>query len=152
MIRAKKLIFSLIVLGVISLQSVFAGDYTINTVGVEGYDLVTYHTSKRPLRGNGNNAAEYKGTTYLFTSEENRNEFEKNPEKYLPAYGGWCAYGVAVGKKFTADPEVWEIVNGKLYLNLDNSIKNLWIKDTTGYIKKADDNWTMIRDKSPSEL
>jgi len=152
MYRTKTLVFSLIVLSVISLQSVFAGDYTLNTVGVEGYDLVTYHTSKRPLRGNGNYAAEYKGTTYLFASEENKTEFEKNPEKYLPAYGGWCAYGVAVGKKFTADPEVWEIVNGKLYLNLDNSIKNIWSKNIAGYIVKADNNWTMIKDKSPSEL
>lgn len=49
--------------------------------------------------------------------------FEVNPQKYLPAYGGYCAYGLGVGKKFVADPEVWKIVDGKLYLNLDKGIQ-----------------------------
>jgi len=152
MYRIKTLIFSLFILGMISVQSVFAGDHKINTVGINGYDVVTYHTAKKPLRGNGNYVKEYKGVTYLFASEENKNEFEKSPEKYLPAYGGWCAYGVSVGKKFSADPEIWEIVDGKLYLNLDNSIKKLWIKDITGNVKKADKQWASIKDKSPAEL
>ena len=152
MYRAKSLFLSLILTGVIGIQQILAADYTINTVGVEGYDLVTYQISKRPLRGNGNYVVDYKGTTYLFTSENNMEAFKKNPEKYLPAYGGWCAYGVAVGKKFTADPEVWELVDGKLYLNLDNGIKNIWSKDISGNIKKADINWPNIKDKSPAEL
>ena len=78
--------------------------------------------------------------------------FEANPEMYAPAYGGWCAYGVAVGKKFVTDPEVWKIVKGKLYLNLDRDIQSKWTKDIPGYIKTADPIWTEIRDKAPSDL
>ena len=78
--------------------------------------------------------------------------FEANPEKYIPVYGGYCAYGVAVGKKFIADPEVWRIGNGKLYLNLDTDIQNKWLKDIPGYIKKADSNWMNIKNKTPFEL
>lgn len=152
MFRTKTFILSLIILGVIGLQTVFAGDHSVNAVGVNGYDVVTYHTSKRPLRGNGNYVSKHKGVTYLFANEENKKEFEKAPDKYLPAYGGWCAYGVSVGKKFAADPEIWELVDGKLYLNLDNSIKQLWRVDIPGNIKKADNHWASIKDKSPAEL
>ena len=67
-------------------------------------------------------------------------------------YGGYCAYGVALGKKFWGDPEVWEIVDGTLYLNLDKSIQQEWDKDKAGYITKAGSNWPAIKDKSPGEL
>lgn len=150
--KAKSLILLILLIGVFSIQSAFASEYTVNTVGVNGYDLVTYHSEKRPLRGNGNYVSVHDGVTYLFTSESNKKKFDKNPEKYLPAYGGWCAYGVAVGKKFAADPEVWEIVDGKLYLNLDSGIKKEWRKDIPGNIKKANANWKKIRDKSPDQL
>lgn len=150
--RTKTFIVTLLLLGVFSIQSAFAADHSVNTVGVNGYDVITYHTEKRPLRGNGNYVAVHDGVTYLFTSESNMKRFEKNPERYLPAYGGWCAFGVAVGKKFAADPEVWEIVDGKLYLNLDSGIKKEWRKDISGNIKKADANWKKIKDKSPAEL
>jgi len=150
--RTKIFLFSLIILGVFSLQAFSAQQYLVNTVGINGYDLVTYQTEKRPLRGNGNYVAVHDGVTYLFSSEENKQAFEKNPEKYLPAYGGWCAFGVSVGKKFSADPEVWEIVDGKLYLNLDPGIKVMWRQDIPGNIAKADKNWPKIKDKAPSEL
>ena len=64
----------------------------------------------------------------------------------------FCAYGVAVGKKFVADPDVWKIVGGKLYLNLDRGIQSKWNKDIPGYIKEANSNWSEIKDKAPSEL
>ena len=78
--------------------------------------------------------------------------FETDPDKYLPAYGGYCAYGVAVGKKFVADPEVWKIFEGILYLNLDKDIQSKWAKDIPGYLKKADANWPEIRGKDPADL
>ena len=97
--RTKTFLFSLIILGVLSIQAFSAQQHVVNTVGVNGYDLVSYYTAKRPLRGNGNYVAEHNGATYLFSSEENKQAFEKNPNKYLPAYNGWCAFGVSVGKK-----------------------------------------------------
>ena len=78
--------------------------------------------------------------------------FERKPDKYLPAFGGYCAYGVAVGKTFVGDPDVWEIVDGQLYVNLDNKIKGLWIEDVAGNIKKANNNWPRIHGTAPSDL
>lgn len=121
-------------------------------VGVQGYDLVSYRTSEKPLRGNGNHIAVHHGITYQFVNEENKNKFAADPHQYLPAYGGYCAYGVAVGKKFVGDPDVWKIVDNKLYLNLDNKIQGVWNKDISGNIKKAEAKWTKIKNKKASEL
>ena len=131
---------------------VFGQDVTHNTPGISGYDPVSYFTEGTPQRGSGYHVADYKSVTYAFASEEHKDLFEANPEKYTPAYGGWCAYGVAVEKKFVADPTVWKIVNGTLYLNLDRGIQSKWKKDIPGYIKTGNQNWTEIRDKAPSDL
>ena len=129
-----------------------AQDYTHSTPGIGGYDPVAYFTEGKPVKGNGYHVAEFQGVTYAFASEEHQEMFEANPEKYIPAYGGYCAYGVAVGKKFVADPEVWKIVHGTLYLNLDRDIQNKWNKDIPGYIKTGDRNWVEIREKAPADL
>jgi YHS domain-containing protein len=150
---SKAIISSVFALATIGNPLVATADTALHsTVGAGGYDLVSYHTGKKPLRGNGNHVAKHDGVTYLFASESNREAFLASPDVYLPAYGGWCAYGVAVGKKFVGDPDVWEIVDGRLYLNLDNSIKTLWSKDISGNIAKAERNWPKIRQRSPEEL
>ena len=125
---------------------------TNSITGVQGYDLVSYHTTQGPTRGNGHHVSTHQGVTYLFASKENKSTFDQNPNKYLPAYGGYCAFGVSVGKKFVGDPEVWKIVDGRLYLNLDKNIQKEWSKDIPGRIKLAEKNWPQIKDKSPSEL
>ncbi len=89
-----------------------AAEFTHSAPAVQGYDVVSYQTGKRPIRGNGNFVAIHDGATYLFSSSANQRVFEKNPERYVPAYGGYCAFGVSVGKKFIGDPEVWRIVDG----------------------------------------
>lgn len=130
----------------------FADSVEISTTGVLGYDLVSYHTDGKPVRGDGNNLVVVDGVTYLFANEANKKAFEKDPEKYLPAYGGFCAFGVSVDKKFVGDPEVWKIVDGKLYLNLDRNIQKIWSEDIPGNIVKANQNWPQIKDKSPDQL
>lgn len=129
-----------------------AGPHTYSTPAVQGYDVVSYHTGKRPVRGNGNFVATHKGATYQFSSKENMETFKRSPDKYVPAYGGYCAFGVSVGKKFIGDPEVWRIVDGTLYLNLDAGIQDLWFKDVPGRIKTANAEWKNIKDKSPASL
>ncbi len=131
---------------------VSAGEYANSTPAVQGYDVVSYQTAKRPVRGNGNYVAEYRGATYLFSSKDNQETFESDPEKYAPAYGGYCAFGVSVGKKFIGDPEVWRVVDGTLYLNLDTGIQSEWLKDVPGRIKTANSEWKKIHDKSPASL
>ena len=129
-----------------------AADYTHSTPAVQGYDVVTYQTSKRPLRGNGNFVATHDGATYQFSSKENMETFEANPAKYVPAFNGYCAFGVSVGKKFIGDPEVWRVIDGKTYLNLDTGIQNEWLKDVPGRIKTANGKWANIKDKNPASL
>lgn len=150
-LRALALAGMVLAAGIASGQAL-AGDVRHSTPGLSGYDPVAYFTDARPTRGSGYHVTVHDGVTYVFTSEEHKKLFTANPQKYLPAYGGYCAYGVAVGKKFVADPEVWKVVDGTLYLNLDKGIKDKWEKDIPGYIKKAEANWSDIKDKGPGEL
>lgn len=119
----------------------------VSAAALQGYDTVAYHTQGRAVKGNGFNVSEYKGATYLFASKENKEAFDANPERYLPAYGGFCAYGASVGKKFEADAEAWKVVDGKLYLTLDREIQKQWNEDVSGHIAKADKNWETIKGK-----
>ena len=130
----------------------WAADVQYSTPGLSGYDPVAYFTDAKPVRGSGYHTAVHEGVTYAFANAEHRSMFLANPQKYLPAYGGYCAYGVAVGKKFVVDPEAWRIVDGKLYLNLDKDIQQKWEKDIPWYIKKAEANWAQIKDKPAVDL
>ncbi len=130
----------------------FTQDVTHSTPGLSGYDPVAYFTEGKPMRGSGYHVAVQDGVTYAFATAEHKKLFLANPQQFLPAYGGYCAYGVAVGKKFVADPEVWKVLDGKLYLNLDKNIQAKWDKDIPGYIKKANSNWSDIKDKAPDDL
>ena len=103
----------------------FADTLGNNVVGAGSYDLTSYFSQEKPQRGNEHHLTELNGVTYLFATDENKKSFEANPEKFLPQYGGYCAFGVSVNKKFVADPEHFDIVNGKLYLNLDAKIRSI---------------------------
>ncbi len=127
-------------------------DVANSLVGVQGYDLVSYHQKSGPVAGNGNNLVVHEGISYVFANAENKKAFEANPGKYLPQYGGYCAYGAAVNKKFVGDPKVWAVVGGKLYLNLDKKVQAIWDQDRAGKIKEADVNWPNIKNTPASEL
>lgn len=114
------------------------------TPALSGYDAVAYQTEGEAVRGSGFHVSKYRGRTYLFKSKEHKALFDENPKKYIPAYNGWCAYGVAVGKKFHADPTVFAVIDGKTYLNLDKDIQKKWNEDRSGHIKKGDQNWRRI--------
>lgn len=150
-IRAYSIVFAALLM-VWTTQTAQAESVEHSTLAVSGYDVVSYHSPNGPQRGSGYFVAEHDGATYLFANEQNKKRFVSNPEKYVPAYGGYCAFGVSVSKKFHSDPEAWRLVDGKLYLNLDAGIQEKWLKDIPGNIRKADDNWLKIKDKAPSEL
>ena len=102
--------------------------------------------------GSDKYALAYKGGTYRFADEADLDAFKADPEKYLPAYGGFCAYGVALGKKFDGDPRYWKIVDGKLYLNLNGDIQAEWSKAIAANIAKAEGNWTKIHATPAAKL
>lgn len=113
-------------------------------VAIEGYDPVAYFTESRPVEGRKQWSHEWNGATWRFASAANRDLFAKEPEKYAPQYGGYCAYAVSKGYTADIDPEAWKIVDGKLYLNYDREVQKLWEQDVPGYIRKADENWPRI--------
>jgi len=119
---------------------------------IRGYDPVAYFTEGRPVPRRSDLEVKYQGGKYLFASPANRDAFKANPEKYLPQYGGYCAFGVAMGKKFDIDPGSWRIVDGKLYFNLNPTILEKWRADTKGYIPKSEKYWPQIREKAALEL
>ena len=119
---------------------------------IRGYDPVAFFTERRPVPGRPDFSAEYEDGTYLFATSANRDAFKANPEKYAPRYGGYCAYGVAVGKKFDIDPASWRIVDGKLYFNLNPVVLEKWGAEVNEYIGKSEKNWPKIRSKAAAEL
>lgn len=116
-----------------------------NGLALRGYDPVSYFLNNRAERGKPSILAEHGGATYYFASEKNREEFLAKPRLYEPHYGGYCAYGVAVGQKFDGDPEVFMIVDGKLYLQLDRATQTLWRAELDKNIAIADRTWPVIK-------
>ncbi|HVW61713.1 MAG TPA: YHS domain-containing (seleno)protein, partial [Puia sp.] len=90
---------------------------------------------------------QWNDATWYFASRENLESFKAAPEKYAPRYGGYCAYGTAQGHKAPTEVETWSILDGKLYFNYNQKVKEMWSKDRAAMIKKADQNWVMIKDK-----
>jgi len=113
-------------------------------LAAHGYDVMAFFTDAKASIGTDAHALAHGGGTYRFVSQANLDAFKANPAKYEPAYGGFCAYGVALGKKFDGDPRYWRIVDGKLFLNLNGDIQAEWSKNVPGNIVKADGNWQRI--------
>lgn len=133
-------------------HATLADNVDVSTTGVQGYDLISFYDGKRPIMGNGHYVTDHDGVIYQFSSAENRKKFSKNPSRYVPAYGGHCAYAVIFGKKKVGDPEVWRIVDNKLYFNLDERVQETWLEDVPDNIRKADAKWGGMRGKKASEL
>ena len=110
-------------------------------VAIKGYDPVAYFTMSKPVKGKKDHVASWMGATWRFASAEHKDLFEKDPEKYAPRYGGYCAYGVANNYLVKIDPKAWTIYEGRLYLNFSLKVRDQWSEDIPGNIKKADANW-----------
>lgn len=116
-------------------------------LALEGYDVVAYFTENMPVKGNRQFAYEHDGTTYLFASAANRDLFAKEPAKYLPQYGGFCAWAVSRGYTANVDPQAWRIVDGRLFLNYSLKVRDMWSQDVPGNIQKGDANWPALSRK-----
>ena len=106
-----------------------------------GYDAVSYMSLGGPLQGKSEFTQEWNGAKWYFSNKENMETFAKDPEKYAPQYGGYCAFAVSKNSLAPGDPKVWSIVDGKLYLNLNKSVQSMWASDRQNLIIKADRNW-----------
>ena len=121
-------------------------------LALHGYDPVAYFEDDAATLGSARHALVHDGATYYFASAGHREAFEKEPARYLPAYGGYCAFGVSVGKKFDADPRYWKVENGRLYLNLNADIAREFAKDVPGTIQKAGAQWAKIERTAVTDL
>jgi len=117
-----------------------------NRLAIQGYDPISYFEGK-PQKGNSLFLTFYKGVQYYFTSQVHKEQFLKTPEKFEPAYGGWCAYALGeYGDKVEIDPTSYKIINGKLnlfYYSFINKTLNKWNLDEANLKAKADKNWEL---------
>ena len=139
-----------------------AGDQYVDASGfaVSGHDVVAYFQLEqapvgaeqpKAVPGRKDITAEHNGAKWAFASEENRDRFLANPEKYAPLYDGHCAYGVSKGGKVPGNPHLWRIVDGKLYLNITKNVVGFWEQDISGNIEKARSNWPGIEGNPASD-
>lgn len=120
----------------------WTGGVTASSVpGVGGYDVVAYFEQKAARKGSPQFSVEYENVVYHFVDARNRATFAAAPEKYLPQFGGHCAWAAAQGHVAEGDPEAWSVVDGKLYLNYSKDVRAKWKKDISGNISKAMANW-----------
>ena len=125
-----------------------------NNVAINGYDVVSYFTQYEAQKGSAQHTARHDGVTFHFTSADNQALFVANPEKYLPAYGGYCAFAVAAkGAKVPTNPETFKIYNGKLLLFFNDLYEGKpfntivpWNNDEANLAKAADQQWSSLND------
>ncbi len=116
-------------------------------LALEGYDLVSYY-SGLAIKGSPEWEATHRGVRYRFTSERNLHLFQADPDRYLPAFGGWCAYAMSKsGDRVAADPETFKLAGGRLFLfyksGLNNALKK-WNKQEESLLRQADANWNLL--------
>ena len=129
----------------LSWQSAQAGPQNlIDGLAIGGYDAVGYFESNDAVRGDSRYSHEWNGATWHFASAANRDTFAADPEAYAPQYDGYCAWAAADSYKANGDPEVWDIVDGKLYLNFSTGVQRRWQRDIPGFIASADAVWPTV--------
>ncbi len=140
----------------------FAGEQYVDSTGfaASGYDVVAYFDLPQVAVGQSQPAAvpgqaaytsEYNGATFAFASAENKATFDADPAKFAPQYDGHCAYGVSKGGKVPGNPNLWRIVDGKLYLNITKNVVGFWEEDIPGNITLAQNNWVGIEAADASD-
>ena len=124
-------------------SEVFAPD----GIAIKGYDPVAFFKAGKAVKGADSLSMQWKNATWLFSSREHLDSFRVSPERYAPQYGGYCAYGTAGGHKAPTATDTWTIVDDKLYFNYNSKVKEMWMKDQQGLIRKADAQWPGLKDK-----
>jgi YHS domain-containing protein len=131
-----------------------SGKTLVNTrkgIALQGFDPVAFFTESKPVKGNPSITAVDKGATYYFATAEHRDAFLKDPAKYAPQYGGYCAYGMSQGHAAPVEIDTWQIVDGRLMLNYSKDVRKKFDADRAALIKQADANWPKVLDEKGSK-
>jgi YHS domain-containing protein len=142
-----------LILFVIIPYSSFSQSGNLNTdrngLAIGGYDPVAYIILNKAVEGKSSRSYNYQGAMYYFSNDENKSKFIAAPEKYTPAYGGWCAYAMgASGEKVKVDPKTFKVINGRTHLFYNfffNNTLDSWNKDESSLKRKADYNWSKLK-------
>jgi hypothetical protein len=113
-------------------------------VALQGFDPVAYWTSGQPTPGSPSFEHRWNNAVWRFATTENREQFAKDPARYAPEFGGYCAYAVSRGYTADIDPNAWRIVDGRLYLNYSKRVQKRWEEDVPGNIAKGRQNWAGV--------
>jgi YHS domain-containing protein len=121
--------------------------FTKDDVAIRGYDAVAYFKEQKAVEGKNEFKFDWSGATWKFSSAENLNAFKATPEKFAPQFGGYCAYGISdgAGHKSPTSPEAFTIVDGKLYLNYNLNVRELWNKNQAERISIGKSNWQKLK-------
>ena len=149
-------------LSALTLGTAQAGPQYVDESGFanSGYDPVAYFDLKQAAVGErqpeavpglASITAEYNGAKWAFATEAHRDAFLADPRKYAPAYDGHCAYGVAKGGKVPGNPNLWRIVDGRLYLNITPAVVDFWAEDIPGNLTAAEAKWKSTEADAASE-
>ena len=144
----RRWLLAALILSAASLASLGGRAEAVNAPGglaASGYDVVAYFTLGKAARGSPQFTQAFQGVTYRFASAANRDLFAADPARYLPAYGGYSAYGVASGRLVAPNPEVFTIHEGRLYLDASREMRSLWLRDPALYIARANEAWLGLR-------
>ncbi|HEX5170772.1 MAG TPA: YHS domain-containing (seleno)protein [Cyclobacteriaceae bacterium] len=116
-------------------------------LAVQGFDVVAYHTQEKAIKGDPKFTEWFHGAKYNFTTADNRDLFRDNPRKYLPEYGGFCGYAMSLGRVRPVNPEIFQLVDGRLILQHTQEAYDLFNKDLPNNVVKADNNWPEVESK-----
>ena len=121
--------------------------YSSSGVAVNGYDVVSYFTELKPVKGSKDHSFQWKNAAWYFSSDKNLELFKSDPDKYAPQFGGYCAFGVAEDHTAPTKPDAWTIVDDKLYLNYNIDVRKMWREKQTEYIEQGNKNWPEVLSK-----
>ena len=142
-------VFALFIGTSLSAQDKMANNIDNSNIALQGYSPVSYLDLQLAQKGDKQYKSEYQKVAYYFTSSAQKAKFDKNPSRYLPQYGGYCAFGVYAGAKFRVDPNKFIVEDGTYYLYLNNlelDAKQLWMAEHNhkGLKETADKNWKKL--------
>ena len=137
-------LFMLLAAGLCVQAMAFAG---VPKAAIKGYDAVAYFTANKAMLGDKAFELVWQEQTWRFASQAHLDSFKLAPEKYAPQYGANCAWAVAHNYTAPVDPEAWEIVSGKLYLNYNKDVQKKWREKREEYIANGDKNWPALQAK-----
>ncbi len=119
---------------------------------LRGFDAVAYHLEGKAVTGAPEFSHTWRGVPWLFAKQANRDAFATEPERYAPANGGYCTFGVVLKKKLDIDPEIFLVEDELLYLFLNHEVQEKFLGDKEGNLSMVTSHWPEIADKHPEEL